>query len=66
MKITSSKKTQRIENKNKEMAALRKISKLNDYDRALKKKQKLDAVPTDNNSIETNIEPKPKRLKTEL
>lgn len=63
---TSSKKAQRIENKKKKMAALWEISKLNEYDRALKKKQKLNAVTTENNIIETEVEPKPKRLRTEL
>ncbi|XP_045462527.1 RNA exonuclease 5 isoform X2 [Harmonia axyridis] len=66
MKITSSKRTQRIENKKKKMAALWEISQLNEYDRALKKKQKLEAVVTEINSIDIEVEPKPKRLRTEL
>ncbi|XP_044747378.1 RNA exonuclease 5 [Coccinella septempunctata] len=65
MKTTSSKKTQRIENKKKKMAALWEISKLNEYDRAFKKKQKLDTVATEINSTDTVVEPKTKRLRTD-
>ncbi|XP_057669242.1 uncharacterized protein LOC130901714 isoform X2 [Diorhabda carinulata] len=51
-----------LENKNKKMAALMDIVKLNEYDRNLKTKEsKLD----DNVSMHPLKEPNPKRLKTE-
>ncbi|KAL3275526.1 hypothetical protein HHI36_020285 [Cryptolaemus montrouzieri] len=66
MKTTSSKSTQRIENKKKKMAALWEISKLNEYDRALKKKQMSDVETAKIEVIDTEVEPKPKRLRTEI
>ncbi|KAK9882941.1 hypothetical protein WA026_023869 [Henosepilachna vigintioctopunctata] len=63
MKTTSLKSTRRIENKKKKMAALWEISRLNEYDRNLKKKQMSDAENLKLDLIGIEVGPKPKRLR---
>jgi hypothetical protein len=55
------KSSKRIENKKKKMAALLEISKLNEYDRSLKKPQMDEA----NGSHITDLEPSLKKPRTE-
>ncbi|KAJ8981071.1 hypothetical protein NQ317_007208 [Molorchus minor] len=60
---TTSKRRLRLENKKKKMAAFLDIAKLNEYDRSQKDKNsvKID----DSTNAKPEIEPSPKRLKTE-
>lgn len=61
MKPAASKRTIRIEKKKKKMAALLEIAKLNEYDRVVKSARELESNPLN----PTEIEPNPKRLRTD-
>lgn len=61
MKPVASKRMIRIEKKKKKMAALLEIAKLNEYDRVVKSAREIESNPLN----PTEIEPNPKRLRTD-